>query len=75
MKQIMIDIIFSMVKMANVMVLPTRDVNMQNIFGISEDDFKLENDSLIVLTDKLLKTMMDIVLVSGQTHLKNSVTS
>ena len=59
----MIDLIWPLVRKANGWALTTGDVDMQNTFGLTDDDFKLEQDSLIVLIDKLLKTLKDNILL------------
>ena len=61
-RQIMIDYVLRLSRKAYAWALTTGDVDMQNTFDLTDADFRLEQDSLIVLVDKLLKKMNDNLL-------------
>ncbi len=53
-RQMMIVAIMKLVRKGNAWALTTKDAGMMEIFGIVEEDFKLSQDKLIVLVDKIL---------------------
>lgn len=61
-RQLMIDGILKLVQKGYAWALTTDNADMLDAFGLNESDFKLSQENLIVLVDKVLKDLTDNVV-------------